>query len=333
MATSPQPPVRGLQAVEQDRIARKGFPKIPPRFWLWVFTVLAVWAIVYWKYTQGQLESWRNRIMARQRAVAAELGPRYFPLRDRIESWVVEDAGNYPGDFVDPEASKSDFRSRPGIYLRLFIDDAHSPDAIRAAALESLRDGFTSCLTRANNPDPFSGPTCRFNHECPQGQHCNEVSHCSVPAQPYNLRIAYRATRVLTESWVRDVREAGSDMRLRLLERDFDSAVSDDIPLAIDLIVRAQYFLLVLDEPAAPGTAVPDAGTRSEALQAVEHPTRVFIYDLKQNKLLLRMRASIAAEVGTAATDPRTVLAVRRQANNCALALAVRRMLGDQGVE
>lgn len=333
MATSPQAPQRGLQAVEQDRIARKGFPKIPPRFWLWVFTVIAVWAIIYWKYSQGQLESWRNRIMARQRAVAAELGPRFFPLRDAIETWTVEASGNYPGDFVDSQAASSEFRSRPGVYLRLFIDDARSVDSIRQASIDSLRDGFTSCLTSANNPDPFAGPPCRLNHECPEGQHCNEVNHCSVPAQPYNLRVAYRATRVLTEDWVRDVREAGSDMRLRLLERDLDAAVKDDIPTAIDLIVRAQYFLLVLDEPAAAGVNVPDAGTKSESLQAVEHPTRVFIYDIRQHKPILRLRTTVVADVGPATSDEKTALAVRRQANNCALALAVRKQLGDPDVQ
>ncbi len=333
MAPPEQPRQRGLQAVEQDKIARKGFPKIPPRFWLWVLSVLAVWAIIYWKYTQGQLESWRARIMARQRAVAAELGPRFTPLRDLIESWVVEASGAYPGDFVDPEAPKSDFRSRPGVYLRLFIDDARTVDSIRKASIDSLRDGFTSCLTRANNPDPYAGPACRFNHECPTGQHCNEVSHCAIPAQPYNLRVAYRATRVLSEEWVREVREAGNDMRLRLLERDMDVAVHDDIPVAIDLIVRAQYFLLVLDEPAAAGVQVPEAGTQSEALQTVEHPTRVFAYDIKHHKPLLRMRDAVVADIGTPTTDPKTAAAVRRQANNCALALSVRKMLGDEGVQ
>lgn len=325
------PPARGLPAVHQGRRVRLRFPSIPPRFWLWVFVVLAVWAIVYWKYTQGQLESARNRIMAKQRAVAAEVGSRFFPLRDQLEAWVIAGAADFPGDFVAPEALQSDFRTKPGVYLRLLVDDAREPDKIREAATLSLRDGFTSCLTRANNPDPYAGPACQFNRDCPSGQHCNETLHCSEPAQPYNLRIAYRATRVLTESWVRDVRDA-NDMRLRLLQRDLDTAVKEDVPFAIDIIVRGQYFLFVLDEKASPDVPLPDAGSLSESLQSVEHPARVFIYDMKQRKLLLRARSSATADVGVGTTDPKIALAVRRQANNCALGLVVRKMLGDDGV-
>jgi hypothetical protein len=122
-------------------------------------------------------------------------------------------------------------------------------------------------------------------------------------------------------------------MRLRLLERDFDSAVQEDIPLAIDLLVRAQYFLLLLDENADKPDEVPDAGTYSESLQAVQHPVRVFAWDLATKKLLFRVRTDTMAAVGMTADSAAARLAVRRQSNNCAIAVDVRRRLGDESVQ
>jgi hypothetical protein len=332
MKNTEEPKTRGLAAVEEGRKQRAGFPRIPPRFLLWLFVALAAWAIIYWKIDQNELESWRNRLLSRQRAVASELEPRFTPLRDQFEAWTLEAAGPYPGDFVAEEAKTSPFRSRPGVYLRLFIDGAKEVDVLRRAALESLRDGFTSCFTTFPNPDPFDGPECKKNHECPAGRHCNENFRCTVPAQPYNLRVGYRASRILYEDWSKEVREAGNDMRLRLLERDFDSAVKDDIPLVIDLMVQAQYYLLLLDEEAEKPDDVPDAGTYSESLQAVKHPVRVFAWDLKSKKLLLRVRTSVTADLGIVTDYASTRLAVRRQSNNCAIAVEVRRMMGDESV-
>ena len=333
MNNSEEPKSRGLPAIQEGRKRRVEFPRIPPRFFLWMFVILAGWAIIYWKIDQNELESWRNRLMSRQRAVASELGPRYHPMRDQLEAWTLEAAGPYPGDLVSEEAKTSPFRSKPGAYLRLYIDDAKQAETIRRAALDSLRDGFTSCFTTFPNPDPFKGTACKKNHECPTGQHCNETFHCTEPSQPYNLRVAYRAARVLSDAWVKDVREASNDMRLRLLERDFDSAVQEDIPLAIDLLVRAQYFLLVLDENADKPDEVPDAGTYSESLQAVQHPVRVFAWDLATKKLLFRVRTDTMAAVGMTAESAATRLAVRRQSNNCAIAVDVRRRLGDESVQ
>jgi len=294
---------------------------------------------------QNELDSWRARLLLKQRTVAGELSPRFDPVREQLESWIVEAAGDFPGDLVTPDAKTSTFRSKPGIYARLYIDDAKQVQTLRTAALESLRDGFTSCFVTYPNPDPFAGPACAKNSECPSGQHCNEALRCSEPAQPFNLRVAYRATRVLTDDWVKEVRDAKNDMRLRLLERDYDFAVHEDIPLAIELFVRAQYFMLLLDENVQEGVEVPEADTYSESLQAVKHPVRVFVWDLASKKQLLRVRLDIETstimrvdtdaevpadvKVGAHRADMGPGLAVRRQANNCGIGVEVRRMLED----
>jgi len=318
-----------LNAVQDARKRRSRPEAIPTRFWPWLLGVLAVWGVIYWYVTDTRLDRWRSALLARQRELAAQTAPRYNAMRDRIEAWTLEASGPWPGDRVTEDARTSRFRERDGVYLRLHLDDARDVSRIRTSAADSLRDGFTSCFSRSTNPDPFQGPACTANRECPNGQHCNQERHCSAPAQPFNLRVAYRGARVLTEDWAHEVAIAGDDMRLRLLEREFQDVVQEDMPLAMGLVDRAEYFVLVLDEPATLAVEEQPGKTRSEGLQTVAHPTRVLVYDLRTNAQLLRVREQVTANVGVSTSHPEIAAAVRRQANNCALALAVSEKLGD----
>jgi hypothetical protein len=325
----PDKPIRGLAAIEEGRQRRGSFQNIPGRVLLWMFIILAAWAIIYWKYSQEKVEKARNALLAKQRDAASELGPRFLPLRDKLEQWVLAAAGPWPGDLIAAEAASAPFRTNPSIYLRVLAEEAADIKTLREAAQGSLRDAFTSCLYRGNNPDPWSGPECNFNRDCEPGLHCNEARHCTRPAQPFNLRVFYRGARVLSDEWIKEVREAPEDMRVRLLDHDFDAAVKEDIPLAIDLLVRAQYFLLVLDEKPADLSTVPDAGTLMESLQLTSHPARVLVWDIAGDKQLLRLRTDAAAQVLGPGADARTSQAIQRQANSCAIAAAVRKALGD----
>lgn len=309
-------------------------PVIPGRFWLWALTALAVWGVFYYKKTQGEIESAKAKLFARQRAIVAELGPRFEPLRDQVERWTMQAAGPYPGDSIDPELRGWDFRTLPGIYLRLRLADATAVARIRKVANDSLRDGFTACLFREKNPDPTAGPACKATHECPSGTFCNEQDHCVAAAQPYNLRAAYRGTRLLTDEWTLELREASDDMRMRLLGRQFEATVNDDIPLAIDLMTRAQFFLLVLDEDPEGGMPSDAGAVTAESVQSVPHPVRVALFTLKrpQNRELLRIRRTVDARLIPAgpggSADDEVSAAQQRQANGCALALEVRAAAG-----
>jgi hypothetical protein len=324
---------RGLVAIEEARANRRAgrLPAIPTRFWLWVLTVLVAWAIFYWKKTQGEIESEKAALFAKQRGVVAELGARFDPLRQRIEDWTVQAAAAYPGDFVAPELKRWDFATQPGIYLRLRARDGASAETIRKTAMSSLRDGFTACLFREPNADPTSGPPCKASHDCAPGTFCNEVDHCMPPAQPYNMRTAYHGTRILGEDWTVRLRSASDDMTLRLLTREFDSAVKDDIPLVIDILTRAQFFLLVLDED--PEEALPSDKSAQEAILGMPHPARVFLFGLKQgvDKPLLRVRRDVAGKFmatgENAPNDPDILASQQRQVNSCQLALSVREAL------
>lgn len=324
MATSDEPRRRGLRAVEQAREARSKLRWPPAKFWAWSGLVLSAALIFHWKRTQGEVESARQKLMAQQRAVAVELGAKWGSLRDRVERWTLELAKSAEPEVVDREALAAwDFRDKPGIYLRMRVDQATSPEAVRAGARESLKDAFTACLLRVPNPNPYAGKECKRTRDCPTGEFCNEADRCSRAMQPYNLRVAYRTMHVLSDEWVREVQEADDELRLRVFEGAFQDTMRDDIPLAIDLLTKAQYFLLVLDEGRSGGA---DAGAEGSSTAA-----RVAVWRLADDKLVFRARRDAGGHLvgGMPAVDRAVLEARERQANSCALALAVRQAMGD----
>jgi len=112
---------------------------------------------------------------------------------------------------------------------------------------------------------------------------------------------------------------------MRVLSAQYDKAVRDEIPLAIDVVKRAEFFLLVLDEDVPEAAPFADGGPMTEeALQLVPHPARVYLFDLKSRREIFRLRRSGDARVIPAGervvTDQETRDAMQRQANNCALA-------------
>jgi hypothetical protein len=322
---------RGLVAVEESKASRGRLPEIPTRFMLWTVTIIVAWGIYYWRQTQGEIESQKAAIFARQRGIVTELGSKFDPLRQRIEDWTIKEAGPYAGEIAATELGKWDFATQPGIYLRLRLSDATEVPTLRKAAQASLRDAFTACLFREPNADPSSGPPCKASQDCAAGTFCNEHDHCMPPAQPYNMRAAYHGTKVLGEEWTVRLRTAGDDMTMRLLEREFDSAFKNDIPLVIDLLTRAQFFLLVLDEDPAEAAGAKPA---FDALQAMPHPARVTLFGLKpgMDRVLLRIRREIDGRFipagERAPRDPDVIAAQQRQVNSCQLALYVREVLG-----
>ncbi len=127
------------------------------------------------------------------------------------------------------------------------------------------------------------------------------------------------------------VKDADDDLRMRIFTEQFDKAVREEIPLAAQIVKRAQFFLLVLDEdvPEAAWMTSMAARITEEALQLVAHPARVHLFELPSGKEVLRVRRSGDARFipagERAVTDPETRDAMQRQVNNCALARTRRR--------
>ncbi len=330
----------GLPSLNEARAERKRaialgrvrMASIPPQFWIWTAVALGAFSIVYWRVSQGELETRRSQVMAKQRAIASTLGPKILPFREQVEGWVRELAAGWPGDFVDPSASLEKISTSPGVYFRLRTANTGSVKTIRAAAQGSLHDGFTSCLfVRVGAPDPTKGPACHATADCTPGQLCNEWNVCSEPPRPYNMRLAYRALRVLSNDWTDEVHEADTELGLNGYDRDLDSVSKRDVPVAIELLSRSRYFTLVLDEDPEGGLPkeAPDAGeTNDERVQREPHTARIGIWDLKTHTPLLRIKADANAafvSVGDRVVkNPVTLAAEQRQTNSCALALAVK---------
>jgi hypothetical protein len=259
----------------------------------------------------------KGALLAKQRAVAATLGVEWTPLRDRLEGDVLEAAKTFAGDLVDPVARRWDFRSQPGIYLRMRVADATDAASVRRVAADAKKDAFAACLLREPNERGARG----------------EVDGGAFADQPWNLGQAYAATRVLTDDWVREVRDSDDALRLRVFTEQYEQAVREQVPLAIDVVRRARFFLLVLDEDVPEAAAFSEGGGITEAaLQLVPHPARIHLFDLASGgREILRLQRSGDARVIPAGerfvVDPETREAMQRQANNCALASRVQEML------
>lgn len=305
----------GLKAVTQARAERQRSKtgRISGKVWLAGGAGIVLTILVAYFASDRRLGTAKEELLAQQRAAVTTVGKEWEPLRDKIEKITLDAAKDYAGDVVDPEAAKWDFRSVPGIYLRLRVDDAKDAKTLRDKARDSLKDAFTGCLLRESNTALAKG----------------EPDAGTAPDQPWNLRQAYASTRVLTPEWVEEVKNSGDELRLRVFQQQYEKAKRDEIPLAIDIIKRAQFYLLVLDEdvPEAKEYA-GDAGTiTEEALQQVAHPARVTIVNLKTGAVMVRLKKSAEAGFVFAGEhqvfDPEVRAAMRRQVNNCALAQEV----------
>lgn len=328
----------GLPSLNQARAERRRamtlgrvrIASIPPQFWLWAAVGIGVFFVVYARVMQSHVETRRNQVMAKQRAIAQTLGPQILPFRDQVEGWARELGAPSISDFVDPSASLEKIRTSPGVYLRMRLASAASAKSIRAAARGSLHDGFTSCMfVRVGAPDPTVGPACRVAVDCASGLLCNEWNVCSEPPRPYNLRLAYRAMRVLSSDWTDEVHEADTELGLNGYDRDLDSVTKRDVPVAIELLTRSKYFTLVLDEDPASGSPKDTTDeTAEERVQREPHAARIGIWELATKAPLLRLRAQADGQfvpVGDRVVkNPATLAAEQRQTNSCALALAAR---------
>jgi hypothetical protein len=301
-----------------------------PSFWLWSAVVIGAILVVYWRYEEGQLQSQISKVMARQRATAQALGP-IMPFRDHVESWALDLAKTPEPKLVVPGTSLEHIAESPGVYLRLRIESAKDSASIRKAAVASLHDGFTSCFfVRTTAGDPTSGPACKAPKDCQPGLLCNEYDVCAPPPEPFNMRLLYRALRVLSDEWSAELREASSELGVTAYSRDLDSVARNDVPIARRVVERAKYFTLVLDE-APPGGVpndAPDAGeTNEERLQRAPHRAKVGIWDLATNQPVVMWHAQAAAQLvqmGRAVTRRESLAAEQRQANSCQLALDVK---------
>lgn len=330
----------GLESLHESRLKRKrqlvtgrtAPGGLPPKVFLWGLFVLVVGGFIFFWRAQAELDEQRRSILTKQRATAKLLGPKLIPMRDQIEAGVkvLLERGK---DTVDPSVDWDQLFSSPGLYMRARVEDAKSPESLRKAAQTSLRDGFSACLMRDPTATlPTSGQTCRESQECKSGEFCNEYKICQRPSSPFNMRMLYRGLLVLSEEWVDEVRDAGTEIKLTAYDRSLDSVTQVDLPIAIDVYQRAKFALIVLDEDPSGGIpeAIPGAEESiTERVQRVPHEARIGIFRLPSGQLLARVTETAEGglrDVGTKKPPggEASAAARSRQANSCALALSFR---------
>jgi hypothetical protein len=313
MALSMRKTERGLPSIARAREDRSlGRTRWTTQAGLVAGAVVIAGLVAHTVVSGRERESDRQALLAKQRAVAVTLGPEWFTMRDRLEADVLVAAKEYAGDDVDAEARRTEFRTQPGLYLRMRVADAKDAASVRAVAADARKDAFAACLLREPNDPAARG----------------EADGGAFAEQPWNLGQAYASTRILTDDWVNEVKSADDDLRLRIFAQQYEKAVKDEIPLAIEVVKRARFFLLVLDEDVAEAAKLADGGPLTEeALQLVAHPSRVHLFDLGSGKEILRLRRTGESRVISAGervvSDEETRDAMQRQANNCALARRV----------
>ncbi len=338
----PRPLGRGLPALNESRVARKRsivlgrarVREVATRFWLLTFAGLAVFAVVYYRHSQQELAEQRSQLAARQRAVVVAAGQGGFELRDKLEAWVLELAQGEVEASVSPLASLDEISRGPGIYLRARQQDVRDVESLRRAATRSLHDGFTSCLFVGKTPDA-AGTPCKAKSQCGPGELCDDWGVCSVPGQPYNLRLLYAALAVQGRDWHERLAATTDELQVRAMELELEGTAKHEVPAAVELVRRSRFFTAVLDEEALGTQPEPgvDAGveeTPEQRLQTTDHFVRVGIWDIARSELLVRLRLEVAGRFVSMGRDVDDVAAARsrqRQANNCAAAVEVREAL------
>lgn len=338
---------RGLPSLQASREQRRraivlGKVRLrdaAPNFWLWTLVLFVAFGVVYWHIAERQLRAHKSEVMARQRALVQELEPHFVPVRDRVEAWVAELADEWKEDYHDPSLTYEQLMNSRGIYLRLLMTHTDSPEAIRRGAEASLHDGFTSCLfVRQEGFSRSERKPCTHLGQCPSGELCNDYNVCSPPSNPFNLRMLYRAMRVLSPVWVEELHAASDEYQVRVHDRDLQKATEQDVPLALRIVQQARYATILLDElpegGLPPPSEGPDAGVLNRPqlrVQLVPHPVRVGVWDLESGKNLLKMRTHAGADfvpIGRMHTASRRLRnAQQRQVNNCSIATEVRSRL------
>ena len=223
-----------------------------------------------------------------------------LPLRPRLHGVC---AGYESGKWRADQLSRYLIEWLPEFSLsyteRKSINDTNSVAQIRKAAQASLLDGFTSCLFVSPTGLQTQGTACRTTSQCLPGQLCNEWNVCAAPPRPYNMRLAYRSLRVLTTEWSDELQQAESELAVDAYDRDLDSVAKHDVPVAVEIMNKARFVTLVIDEDPVGGLAKPAAGsmeTAEEQLQRLPHFARIGIWDLATRTPLLRLRAEAAAD-------------------------------------
>jgi len=145
---------------------------------------------------------------------------------------------------------------------------------------------------------------------------------------------------VLTTEWTDELHRASNELTLRAFERELERVSKHDVPLAVQMMDKAEIFTAVLDETPPEGLPekLDEYETVEERVQRVPHWARVGVWEIASGRQVVRLRTRADGQfipvgeqqvmrvpaAGRTEDQQRNYAAQQRQANGCALALAVK---------
>jgi len=291
---------RGLASIPKLRELRKQRPHERPSAKLWGFVVLGLLSAVaiHVALTRRAIGQQKGTMLAKQRALAATIGPRWESVRGTVIDTAIDAAKEpWAGDHVDASLRTRSWRSETAVYLRLGSNEARSAETVLEATKLSPRDSFLSCL-RTPPVAPGSDRLGRF----------------------HRMQESFAVTRLLEPTWVDDVQNADDDLRLRVFTEQLAAATPEALETAVTLVERAKLVLVVIDEvPQTEG-----APARVEDVQRTPHGLRVALVDRGTRMHLARIRvepnvALVPGGEGRVSDDDARA-AIERQAIGCTAA-------------
>jgi hypothetical protein len=291
---------RGLASIPKLRELRKQRPHERPSAKLWGFVVLGLLSAVaiHVALSRRAIGQQKGTMLAKQRALAATIGPRWESVRGTVIDTAIAAAKEpWAGDQVDASLRARAWRSETAVYLRLGSNEAQTAETVLEATKLSPRDAFLSCL-RTPTVAPGADRLGRF----------------------HRMQESFAVTRLLEPTWVDDVQNADDDLRLRVFTEQLAAATPEALETAVTLVERAKLVLVVIDEmPTTDG-----APARVEDVQRSAHGLRVTLVDRGTRMQLARIRvepnvALVPGGEGRVSDDDARA-AIERQAIGCSAA-------------
>ena len=192
---------------------RPGYmPKLP---WKWIggigaFVLLSIGTCQMRE--QQEVTALKTGLLDSHRAQLGPLVTRYQDLLDKVYRNTRGAALRKPETFVDPRLKLDALGSSKGVYLRIKVKDAKTPEQIASASLDMQGDAIGRCL----------GLTTVWFPEL------------------------YAKGTFLEKRFIKQAEEADNVMKLRVVAEELRQRSLRDLPFVVEAL-KAQWFLLVLE--------------------------------------------------------------------------------------
>jgi hypothetical protein len=228
----------------------------------------------------AELETERASLLDRFRKEASGLTAEERSVGERIQGFLEQAAGHYPGDAISAELRGAGFSAtlaRPTVYVRGPVQSFTRLSGMRESASNSFGDAFVLCLL-----DP---PSARTEKQLLGRARSAFAGGERVERAAPNVARLYHALAglpFLSPSWEERVKTVEKARELALMRRDFERAPLKGAKAA----AKAELLLYAMDEPG-------DRSVPAELDGERPHHVRIGLIDLAKKRQLLALRRKV----------------------------------------